>query len=457
MSRNVWNNSKGIQIMFEITGKYTSAKVMIDDVEESCVGQITQFVNHPAFTNPVAIMSDTHYGKGSVIGFTMPLKDKIVPNTIGVDIGCGMLSLNVGKTLNRSLEDLDVLIRSKIPFGESVHQEAVINMKNDFPWRRATTSSQNFVTHYQDTFGIVLSPQDYNIDWFMKKCESLGDVSVRRVIDSLGSLGGGNHFIELGVSENGDHWITIHTGSRNFGYRVCNYWQGRATKFWREDRREILQKKMEEIKNSNLDGKVIFQQIKDLKKEMKLDVGIDMKGCEWLEGELASGYLFDMIFAQIYAEVNREYIGKIICEILGVEPSDKIESVHNFIDFRDFIIRKGAIRSYENERFILPFNMRDGTLICTGKSNPEWNFSAPHGAGRMYSRKKAKADLSLDKFREQMTGIYSTSVCRGTLDESPDAYKDSKIIEEAIQPTATIVNRIKPILNMKDATDNKKR
>lgn len=175
-----------------------------------------------------------------------------------------------------------------------------------------------------------------------------------------------------------------------------------------------------------------------------------MKGCEWLGGSDVASYLFDMIFSQVYAEVNRKYIGEIICEILGAAPVDSIETVHNYIDFRDFIIRKGAVRSYVGERMIIPFNMRDGILICEGKSNFEWNYSAPHGAGRAMSRGQAKREIDLEEFKNQMTGIYSTSVGTGTLDEAPDAYKSSEVIEKAIEPTAKVIGRIKPVHNMKD-------
>jgi len=174
-----------------------------------------------------------------------------------------------------------------------------------------------------------------------------------------------------------------------------------------------------------------------------------MKGCEWLEGSDATGYLFDMIFSQMYAQVNREYMVRIIEKIIGIERIDEIETVHNFIDFNDFIIRKGAIRSYKGERMIIPFNMRDGILICEGKSNNEWNCSAPHGSGRLMSRSQANKSLDVEEFKSQMRGIYSTSVNRSTLDEAPGAYKDSKIIENTIGPTATIIDKVKPVLNMK--------
>lgn len=434
--------------MFEIKGKYTTAKVMIDDVEESCVAQITQFVNHPAFTKQVSIMPYTHAGRGSVIGFTMPLTDKVIPNVVGVDIGCGMLSINIGKSLPLSLEHLDHKIRQRVPFGMSTHDKAVINMERAFPWHQANTLAQKFSLAYREKYGEISIPS-YDMNWFMSKCEKIRAGGMRRFINSIGTLGGGNHFIETGLSDTGDYWITIHTGSRNFGKCVCDYWQGKAAKDFKREGKDGVLQQIEQLKKDTADKKELFNKIKELKAQRK--PGIDLKGCEWLEGEDAIGYLFDMIFSQIYAEVNRNYIKTIICDALSVVPVETIETVHNFIDFRDFIVRKGAIRSYVGEQMILPFNMRDGILICEGKSNPEWNFSAPHGAGRLMSRGQAKREINLEEFKSQMVGIYSTSVGSGTFDEAPDAYKPAQVIENAIGPTATIVGRIKPIHNMKDS------
>ena len=318
--------------MFEVTGKYTTAKVMIDDVEESCVAQINHFVNHPAFTNPIAIMPDIH-------------------------------------TCSEVLSGLP------------------------------------------------------------KK-----------------ALGGGNHFTELGLSDTEDHWVTIHTGSRNFGKCICEYWQGIASKsFNKETHAEHLQK-IEDLKNT-LKGRELFEAIKTLKGLRK--PGIDMKG--GLKEKRPTDIYSICSLPKKYAEENRLHIAHIICDILGINPTETIETVHNFIDFQDFIIRKGSIRSYVDERVIIPFNMRDGILICEGKSNPEWNCSAPHGAGRLMSRGQAKREINLEEFKDQMKDIYSTSVGTGTLDEAPGAYKPARIIEEAIGPTATIIGRIKPILNMKDS------
>ena len=437
--------------MIPLTGKYTSAKIMIDDVEESAMAQIVSFLNHPAFTEPVAIMSDVHAGKGSVIGFTMPLTAKVIPNIVGVDIGCGVVSVNIGKTLPLSLDLIDHKIRQNIPFGTDIHAKPVLNMEKEFPWRQATVLAQKFSVAYRGRFGET-EAVDYTMDWFLEKCGAIRDKGIHRFLNSFGTLGGGNHFIELGLSDLGDYWLTVHTGSRNFGKCVCEYWQNKARKFVQVDRRNDIQAEIERMKREITDGKALFHRIKEFKAQVKL--GVDTGQTEWLEGQNAAGYLYDMIFSQVYAEVNRKHILKIVYDILGLQPVDSIESVHNYIDFRDFIIRKGAIRSYEGERFILPFNMRDGILICTGRSAPDWNFSAPHGAGRLMGRSHAKKTLSLEEFKTQMQGIYSTSVGPGTLDESPMAYKDSRVIEEAIGPTAAVIGRIKPVLSMKGSEED---
>ena len=269
---------------------------------------------------------------------------------------------------------------------------------------------------------------------------------------SIGTLGSGNHFVEASKSDScEDFWITIHSGSRNFGKMICEYHQEKAKNILDKKRNEGLRDKIEEITSNTSDKTKIPFLINEAKKELGLDFDFDVKGMEFLEGNDAFEYLIDMVVAQKYAQFNRKMMLNIICGILNVtKPKEIIESTHNYIDFRDFIIRKGAIRSYIGEKMIIPFNMRDGILVCEGKSNSEWNNSAPHGAGRIMSRTKAKESIDIDLFKKQMEGIYSTSVCKGTLDEAPDAYKDSKMIELAIEPTATIIDKLKPLLNIKD-------
>lgn len=419
--------------MFEIKGKYTTAKVMIDEVEESCIAQIIQMVNHPAFTNPIAIMPDTHSGKGSVIGFTMPLGDKLIPNIIGVDIGCGMLSFPIGKTLPFSFEEMDKKIRKIVPFGMNVHIKSKVNI---FSAKHLIKDMSRIA---YEIFGSSLKEDYTDIE---KMCKRIG-MSYDRFLKSIGTVGGGNHFIEIGKDINDIYWITIHTGSRNFGKCVAEYWQKKAEMY---------------CKSTSLKGDYI-KEIKarydkkdwaDMIAKFKEDVISVPKGMEYLEGEDILGYLCDMMVAQYYAEANRNMIMMNIVEELGLDwvecASDHIETVHNFIDMNDMIIRKGSIASYEGKEMIIPFNMRDGILICEGKSNKDWNFSAPHGAGRVLSRSKAKEVISQDEADDMMVGIYSSCV---PIDESPAAYKDAKLIEACIEDTAKIVNRIIPVMNMK--------
>jgi len=435
--------------MIEVRGKYTSAKIMIDDLEEESLKQIHTFLNHPSFTNPIAIMPDVHAGKGSVIGFTMPLGEKVIPNVIGVDIGCGMLATNIGPELTMSLEALNKKIRDKIPMGTSVHSSSSVWVKfeKDFPWDEANTKSRKFVRTYNEKFGTNFIAHEYTYEWFAKVCKDI-ESPQRRVENGVGTLGGGNHFIEVGKSTKGDYWITIHSGSRNFGKCICDYHQKIAKNILDEKRNVQLKGRIEEIKRKSK-GADIQNQINQVKKDLDIDFDINIRHLESLTGQPAMNYLLDMLFAQTYAVYNRDIMLKIILNYLKSDIVEQISSTHNYIDFEDFIIRKGAITCYKDKKEIIPFNMRDGLLIVEGKSNAEWNFSGPHGSGRVLSRGNANRTLDLDEFKDQMKDVYSTSVGRSTLDEAPNAYKDSTIIELAIEPTAIIIDRVKPILNIK--------
>jgi len=449
--------------MITMNGKYTSAKVMIDDVEESCVAQITKFINNPAFTAPVAIMPDCHAGKGSVVGFTMPLTDKVIPNTIGVDIGCGMLASKIyGNSYDifQNLAAIDMMIRKFIPFGQTIHNKPIVNFEREFPFGIAQLNAMSFV---QKLFGnnAIKNVPVYNMEWFEAKCKQIG-VNVRYACDSIGTLGGGNHFIEIGTDLNNDIWITIHSGSRNFGLRIANYWTEVAQNVDTTTLDLQMKKEVDKIK-ANATTPELRQRInQDIKlARLKIFGRADKVSDElsYLTEENAMGYLFDMIFAQLYAVWNRKQMQRLILKALSIPFTvgpftvvETIESIHNYIDFNDMIIRKGAISAHVGETMIIPFNMRDGILICKGKGNEEWNNSAPHGAGRVLARGAAKRALSLETFKEQMKGIYSTSVVGATLDEAPDAYKSAAMIEEAIQPTAEVVNRIKPLMNLKSFT-----
>jgi len=438
--------------VFEMVGKYTKAKIMIDNVDETTLSQIVSFLNNPAFTNPVAIMPDCHAGKGAVIGFTMPLTTKLVPNVVGVDIGCGVYARKLPIRDIKNLEQLDISIRAKVPFGYEIHENPIINMEKDFPWEEVRKIARTFWSKFNKTFSTNVEPISYDYDWFISKCEIIG-IDAGRAVNSLGTVGGGNHFIEVGRDSTGSLWLTIHSGSRNFGKKICEYWQGTPIRKMNEKKQEKFKAGLEEIKRTHTtkaQRKLIPEAIKQLRAYLEMDNKV-AKGLEYLEGEDAYGYLHDMIFTTVYAKENRRLIGKIVSEnVMGLHDPQpyEIESVHNYIDFSDFIIRKGAISAYT--KFILiPLNMEDGTLICKGLANQEWNYSAPHGAGRMLSRNKAKELVDVEKAAERMraAGIFASSI---PADETKNAYKDSNIIKEAIAPTAEIVDVIKPIINLKD-------
>lgn len=370
--------------MITIKGKYNTANVMIDDIDPGVRDQIQTFLNHPAFANTyISIMPDCHVGIGAVIGLTMKMNEYIIPNVIGVDIGCGMLSCCFGN-INIDPAILDLFIREKIPSG--------FNINNEF-----TTVDKQFEKIILDV------------------CERL-KLDIGIVFKSIGSLGGGNHFIEAGRDEDNNLWITIHSGSRNFGLRISNYYQNLA--------------KMELGKKS----------IKDAH-----------KGLEFLivNSESGKAYIQDLNTAQAYAAINRKMMMRRIIKKLNTRPTEEIESVHNFI--KDGIIRKGATSALAGEKVIIPFNMRDGIAIGIGKGNAEYNYSAPHGAGRILSRSKAKETLKLDKFKAEMkaAGIYSTSISRHTLDEAPGAYKPKDVILNNISETVEVIKMIKPIYNFK--------
>lgn len=444
--------------MIKIIGKYTIAHIMIDDVEEACLQQIYAMTNHVSFDQPIVIQADTHAGKSSVIGFTIPLGKMVIPNVIGVDISCGMLSVNVGNqiSLNKDkLLQIDEKIRNVVPMGNKLQQRSAIPSKyfeRNFPWAEATENGRKFIMTYNKKFNTNFNFVEFSYEWFLNKQKEIG---MRQDAEmAIGTLGGGNHFIEVGASEKtGDIWITVHSGSRNFGKMICEFHQNIAKTILDNKRKVLLTNRIKEIKEE-FPGRDIPNEIKKAKKKLGLDFDFNINGMEFLEGQVAINYFMDMIFVQQYADFNRTRMVELITGAIGVKINDTIHTIHNYIDFKDMIIRKGAISSYVGERMIIPFSMADGMLICEGKSNPEFNFSAPHGAGRLLSRGDAKRNIDLKDFQFKMKGIVSTSVCKGTLDEAPQAYKNPKMIEAAIEPTATILDRVKPILNLKDKGDS---
>lgn len=383
--------------MLTFKGKYSTAIVMIDEIDETTEEQIRTFINHPAFAGTyIVIMPDCHAGKGAVIGFTSTLNDYIIPNVVGVDIGCGML----GYKLNVSEIDfakLDKFIRKQIPSGFNIRPRTHKLVGNNKPL-------VGEITEIVEKLDLVPS----------------------RVFDSLGSLGGGNHFIEVDKTEEGDLWLVVHSGSRNFGLQIANYHQ--------------------KIAKNNL----VDRDVKDMLRVLNLTEVI--KDAEFLENYEAEEYLEDMKVAQKYAILNRKIMMHVMIEDffgLKYDAGRTLETVHNYIDFSAGVVRKGAISAQEGEQLIIPFNMQDGIIIGTGKGNSDWNYSAPHGAGRILSRTQAKKQLSVDDFKESMKGVWTSCVSENTLDEAPMAYKDTQVILNAIKDTVDINFWMKPTYNFK--------
>lgn len=334
----------------------------------------------------------------------------------------------------------DTQIRDIIPMGTNIRKKSILDEKEFLKSFKRNLSS--FHSKYTKHSGINYDLPTINEKWLTQMFKRIG-IEPEVFYNSIGTLGGGNHFIEIGMNNKGEYFLTIHTGSRNFGLKVAKYHTNQS-KLQKDSSNEEYAKRLDDLKNDPKNRENLQNLIKELKNELNL--GTSKK---YLKGEFAFNYLVDMVIAQTYAQFNHDSIQREICKKLKCTATDMIRSVHNYIDMNDFIIRKGAIRAYEGELCVIPFNMRDGLLICKGKGNDSWNNSAPHGAGRVLARGKAKNTLSLEEFEEKMKGIYSTSVVKETLDESPMAYKDSEIIEILIDPTVEIVDRIKPILNIK--------
>ncbi|NLW55770.1 MAG: RtcB family protein [Firmicutes bacterium] len=372
--------------MLTIKGRYNTAHIMIDEIDETTREQIQKLLDHPAFGNTyIAIMPDCHAGKGAVIGFTMQMNDYIIPNIVGVDIGCGVLAARF-EVEEMDLQAFDRFIKQNIPAGFKIHQKAKV--KEDPTLR-----------HWTKVIGM-----DHG-----------------KALRSIGTLGGGNHFIEVGKDSQARIWVTIHSGSRNFGLRIANHFQRKAR----------------QNQAPNLTGK----QYRDLE-------------LLWLDSQDGQDYLNAARFAQAYAALNRQTMLKEISRFFAQDPVEVIESVHNFIG-DDQIIRKGATPARKGERVIIPFNMRDGLALCTGKGSSKYNYSAPHGAGRILSRTKAKQVLSVDHFTEGMrkAGVFTTTANKDTLDEAPGAYKDKELIIQNIAETVEINDFVQPVYNFKAAGD----
>ncbi len=397
--------------MIILKGKYGIAKVYTDNIDESAIKQIIELLNQSFVGGlTVRIMPDVHAGKGCTIGTTMTIKDKIVPNLVGVDIGCGMEVVKL-KEGHIELQKLDKLIYARIPSGMRIRR----------------------------------SPHRYNeqIDLNELCCEK--HVSLDRAYLSLGTLGGGNHFIEADFGDDGSFYIVVHSGSRHLGLEVAQYYQNEAY-------RRLMKKadvKLEEI-IAELKANGRQSEIDSTLKEKREDVSQSIpKSLAYVEGELFDEYIHDMKIVQGFAALNRQAMIDEIVKGMGFHVKDQFTTIHNYIDTDSMILRKGAVSAKAGERLIIPINMRDGSLICTGKGNSDWNFSAPHGAGRVLSRSQAKSEFTLSEFKKQMNGIYTTSVHTSTIDECPMAYKPIDEIIKNVKDTVTVNEIIKPIYNFK--------
>lgn len=389
-------------------------KIFTNNIEQSAKEQIDLLLEQETFKNcKVRIMPDVHAGAGCVIGFTGNLGDKVIPNIVGVDIGCGMLCVELGN-IDIDLEKLDKIIRKYIPSGMNVHEEKMF----DFDFTQLYCYDQ-------------LKSKD---GWLEK---------------SLGTLGGGNHFIEIDKDDDNNKYLVIHTGSRNLGKQVCEIYQNKAIEYC-SYKKEMNDEKNKIIKEYKEQGKEkeIQQALIDISNKYDGKTKLPKDLC-YLEGKDREDYLHDMKICQEFAELNRSYIAYKICKELNILCDNYFHTIHNYINFEDNIVRKGSISARKGERVIIPMNMRDGCIIGIGKGNEDWNYSAPHGAGRTMSRNIARETLNLEDYKKSMNGIYTTSVNKETIDEAPMVYKPMEEILEHIKDTIEVEKIIKPIYNFK--------
>lgn len=394
-------------------------KIFTSCVDPQALHQINELMEQEAYVNAkVRIMPDVHAGTGCVIGFTANLSDKVVPNLVGADIGCGVVVAPLGK-IEIDLVKLDEFIRNKMCYGLNVNKSVVLD------YDLTKLKCYNYLT---------------NIPWLKK---------------AMGSLGGGNHFIEIDKSDDGEFYLLIHTGSRNLGLQVASIYQKLAIKLRKSAGSEEKERVTELLKSQGKQGEIpdaVQKIVKKYEKETKLSPDL----C-YLDGVEREQYLFDMFICQDWAKKNRSYMVNQIITYLQREQKIKFktnptknifEVVHNYIG-EDNIIRKGAISAKKGEKVLIPLNMRDGCILGVGKGNEDWNNSAPHGAGRLIRRGEAKYAISMKEYADSMQGIYTTSVSEGTLDESPAAYKPMQQIIELIGDSVSITQIIKPVYNFK--------
>lgn len=399
--------------MIAIQGTCNTALCYTGELDRTAAGQIKAVCDQPAFAaSKIRIMPDVHAGRGCTIGTTMTITDKVVPGMVGVDIGCGMETVRLEE---RTLDfgKLDALIRAQIPCGREVRE----------------------------------TPHALNREIDLSQLRCADRVDLIRAQRSIGTLGGGNHFIEVDRGEQGELYLVVHSGSRHLGRETAEYYQEEGFHALCGNARFQISETIRRMKASG-NTKEIHRTIAALKKRQAMLTPIP-KDLAYVEGPLFDDYLHDMRLVQQFAVLNRKAMTEVILRGMGLACAEQFTTIHNYIDTDAMILRKGAVSANRGEKLLIPINMRDGALICTGRGNDDWNCSAPHGAGRLMSRRDAFAALSMEEYRTAMDGIYTTCVVPDTLDESPMAYKSMEEIVAQIGPTAEIVERIRPVYNFK--------
>lgn len=397
--------------MIELKGKYSEAKIFTDVVDEASVAQVLLLLNQE-FTagSRIRMMPDVHAGAGCTVGTTMTISDKIVPNLVGVDIGCGMETIRI-KEKNIELQKLDKLIYEKIPSGFNIREKA----------------------------------HRYFKEINLEELYCYKHIDVARAEKSMGTLGGGNHFIEADRDDDGNIYIVVHSGSRHLGLETANYYQERGYRELNGSAEEDVNALIADLKAQGRERE-IQRSIKSLKNTKRTAIP---KALAYVSGELFEHYIHDMKIIQEYARLNRQAMIDEIIKGMKLHVVEQFTTIHNYIDTDDMVLRKGAVSAKAGEKLLIPINMRDGSLICVGRGNDDWNQSAPHGAGRLMSRAAAKESFTVSEFKKQMNGIYTTSVNNSTLDECPMAYKSIDDITDNIGDTVEITKIIKPIYNFK--------
>ena len=377
------------------------------EIEEDTINMVDKLSKCNVFHN-IRVMPDCHSSVNCCVGFTSKIKKKVIPNIVGGDIGCGISCYPLNKRIKeKQFKKIDNMVKSIIPMGGNTHKKSIATddiLKEIYD---ECNNKLNFLKNKYPNYTFPIYNNNY-YEILLKKLNNKTNSSI--FMKALGSLGGGNHYIEFNISDDNQTYVTVHSGSRAIGQAICRYHQKKAKK---------------DTKDKLLDT--------------------------FLEKEDLIEYLIDMIFAQVFASKNREMMIRLICKEIGVlfNKEDLIETTHNYIDFRRFILRKGAISAEKEEKCIISLNMRDGILLCKGKGNEKWNYSSAHGCGRIMSRSDARTSLRMKDFKKEMEDVYSSSICKETLDEAPMAYKDSEKIKKYIGDSVEIIKQLKPIINIK--------